>query len=219
MEEKTTAQVQNEAEARPKRSKGKVAASYLAKIAIFTAISYVLRLLRFKISIAFPVWLELHFADLPALIGGFALGPVAGVAITVISTLIKMLTQGSETGFVGDLANIMTGIALVLPAALIYKYKKNKKGALWGVLVGSICSIAVSVPVNRYILVPFYESIFTFDAILGMFRVLFENATKENFYTLYLCFSVVPFNLLRCLVVGLATFLVYKRISHLLNKF
>ncbi len=212
--------VQNEKhpEKKPK-TRGKVAASYLAKVGLFSALAFVLRLLKFPMPFAFPIWLELHFADFPALICGFALGPVAGCTVTVVSTLLKILTAGTGTGYVGDLANILAGIALVLPSALIYKFHKNKKGAILGVIVGSICSTIVSIPANRYVLVPFYAGIYGFDTVVGMFAALFKNVTEDTFYTLYIFGSVIPFNILRCVVVGGVTFLVYKKISHLLSRF
>ena len=48
---------------------------------------------------------------------------------------------------------------------------------------------------------------------------LFPNCTRETFYNFYLWASVLPFNLLRCVVAVLITLPVYKRISILINRF
>ena len=52
-----------------------------------------------------------------------------------------------------------------------------------------------------------------------MLRPLFPAVTADNLYAYYLPLSVVPFNLLRCLIAAIVTLLLYKRISWLLNKF
>ena len=194
-------------------------ASYISKIAMFSALAFVLRLLRFPMPFMFPSWFDLHFADFPALICGFALGPVAGCVVTVVSVLLKILAQYSATAFVGDLANVVTGIALVLPASLIYKFNRTKKGAFIGAVVGGICSTVIAVPANIFVLVPFYAKTFGFEAVLGMYSALIPSVTEESFYTLYTFASVVPFNLLRCICVCALTFISYKSISRLLGKF
>ena len=53
----------------------------------------------------------------------------------------------------------------------------------------------------------------------NVMTALFPSISAENFYSYYLPFSVLPFNLLRCLIAAVITLLCYKRISWLLNKF
>ena len=57
--------------------------AYMAKIGVLAALSTVLYLFaRFPIFAVFPFnVLDMDFSDVPALIGGFALGPVGGVII------------------------------------------------------------------------------------------------------------------------------------------
>ncbi len=197
---------------------------YTRKIAItgvFTALSYGLYLLgKFcKLPFIFPAFFDLQFSELPALIAGFVLGPVWGVAVIVLKCLLKMPL--SSTALVGEATDIILGLALVLPAALIYRKKKNIRGALAGVIVGSLCLTAVAVLVNRFISVPFYIRYYFGGnemALVGMLRPLFPSITWANFYTYYLTLSVVPFNLLRCLLICIITFAVYKRLSRLIKR-
>ena len=56
------------------------------------------------------------------------------------------------------------------------------------------------------------------DAIKQMLKPLFPAITRANFYTYYLCLSVVPFNLLRCVLICILTFAVYKRLSRLIKR-
>ena len=202
-------------------AKNYFSATRIAMIALFSALAGVLYILNFSIPFAFPGFLEFRFSDVPVLIGTFALGPVAGCIIVVFMVLIKLVIVSTSTYFVGDLADILVGFALVIPVGLIYNKNRTFKGALLGLGVGSLISTALAVLLNRILLVPAYVTLMfggSWEPILGMMTPLFPNCTRENFYSLYLWVSVLPFNLLRCLVASLLTLLVYKRISRAINR-
>lgn len=202
-------------------AKNYFSATRIAMIALFSALAGVLYILNFSIPFAFPGFLEFRFSDVPVLIGTFALGPVAGCIIVVFMVLLKLVIVSTSTYFVGDLADILVGFALVIPVGLIYNKNRTFKGALWGLGVGSLISTALAVLLNRILLVPAYVHLMfggSWEPILGMMTPLFPNCTQENFYSLYLWVSVLPFNLLRCLVASLLTLLVYKRISRAINR-
>lgn len=196
-------------------------ATRIAMIALFSALSGVLYIFGFPISVAFPSWLELNFSDIPALIGTFALGPVSGSIIIVVKIFIKLMFKASHTMFVGELADLLIGLAFVIPAGLIYKKKRTFKGALLGMAVGAASSTLLAMLANWLILVPFYVmSLFggNWEILLGMIRPLFPSITQENFYTFYILVSVLPFNLMRCLIAILITLPVYKHISKAINR-
>lgn len=202
-------------------AKNYFSATRIAMIALFSALAGVLYILNFSIPFAFPGFLEFRFSDVPVLIGTFALGPVAGCIIVVFMVLIKLVIVSTSTYFVGDLADILVGFALVIPVGLIYNQNRTFKGALIGLGAGSLISTALAVLLNRILLVPAYVHLMfvgSWEPILGMMTPLFPNCTQENFYSLYLWASVLPFNLLRCLVASLLTLLVYKRISRAINR-
>ena len=202
-------------------AKNYFSATRIAMIALFSALAGVLYILNFSIPFAFPGFLEFRFSDVPVLIGTFALGPVAGCIIVVFMVLIKLVIVSTSTYFVGDLADILVGFALVIPVGLIYNQNRTFKGALLGLGAGSLISTALAVLLNRILLVPAYVHLMfggSWEPILVMMTPLFPNCTQENFYSLYLWASVLPFNLLRCLVASLLTLLVYKRISRAINR-
>jgi riboflavin transporter FmnP len=193
----------------------------IAFIAMFSCLAGVLYIFNFPLSFAFPSFLEFNFSDVPALIGTFTLGPVSGAIIVVVKILIKLVFKSTSTAFVGDLADLIIGLALVVPAGLIYKYKRTFKGALIAMAVGSLCSTGIAILANWLVLVPFYVKFFfggSWDPIVGMMQSLFPSITKETFYNYYLWVSVVPFNILRCLVAIAITLPVYKRLSRLINS-
>ena len=202
-------------------AKNYFSATRIAMIALFSALAGVLYILNFSIPFAFPGFLEFRFSDVPVLIGTFALGPVAGCIIVVFMVLIKLVIVSTSTYFVGDLADILVGFALVIPVGLIYNKNRAFKGALIGLGAGSLISTALAVLLNRILPVPAYVHLMfagSWEPIPGMMTPLFPTCTRENFYSLYLWVSVLPFNLLRCLVASLLTLLVYKRISRAINR-
>ena len=196
-------------------------ATRIAVIALFSTLSGLLYILNFPIAAAFPSFLELNFSDIPALIGTFALGPLSGAIIVVMKVLIKLVVKSTSTMFVGDLADIVIGIAFVVPAGLLYKHKRTFKGALIGMGVGTLCSVAFAVLFNRVALVPLYVQLYfggKWEPLVGMMTPLFPSCTKETFYNFYLWVSVLPFNMMRCLIAAVVTLLVYKRISVAINR-
>lgn len=197
-------------------------ATRVAVIAMFATIAGVLYAFGFPIAAAFPSWLELNFADIPALIGTFALGPVSGAIIVFVKILVKLIIKGTTTTFVGELADLLIGVAFVVPAGLIYKKKRTFKGALIATAVGTVCSTAMSMLANWAVLVPFYRQLFfkgSWEPLVAPMQVLFgEKCTQRTFYVFYIFCSVLPFNLMRCLIAVAITLPVYKHVSRLINK-
>lgn len=189
----------------------------IAFIAMFATLAGVLYILNFSLSFAFPGFLEFKFSDIPILIGSFTLGPVPGVIIVVVEILIKLVIKGTSTMFVGELSDLVTSCAFAVTAAIIYKHKRTFKGALIGMAVGTLVEVTIAILFNWLVLVPFYAEIYSWDMILLFMTPLFPSCTRETFYNFYLWASVLPFNLLRCLVAILVTLPIYKRISRLIN--
>lgn len=193
-------------------------AGSITVIAILTAISLILYLfVKFPLPFIFPSWLDFQISDLPALLGGFALGPVAGAVIIVLKCCLKMLFGLSSTANVGELADILVGIAFVVPAAIIYSKFRSKKSAIAGLAVGTASAVVVSVLANAFVLIPFYTKSFGMEAIVGMVQALYPNVNGDNFLAYYLPLAVAPFNILRCVLSGVLTYLVYKPLSKALH--
>lgn len=121
----------------------------IAVIGVFSAISAVLMLFEFPVPFA-PPFYELDFSEIPALIGAFAFGPVAGVMIEFCKILLKLLMKGTSTAFVGDLANFVVGCSFILPASILYLIKKTKKSAMLSCLVGTVVMILFGTILMRY---------------------------------------------------------------------
>jgi riboflavin transporter FmnP len=180
--------------------------------AMLAAVSAVLMFIEFPIPI-FPSFLKFDFSDLPALIGAFSFGPIAGLAIELIKNLFHLLR--TQTGGVGELANFIVGCALVLPAAIVYRKWKTRRGAVIGIVAGIVVMAIAAAFANYYITLPFFTSFMPIDAIIEMCAKLIP-AVDSKFDVVLL--SIVPFNLMKGVVICLITFLLYKHLSRLIHK-
>ena len=183
----------------------------LVGTAVLSALSFVLMLLEFSVPLV-PSFLKLDLSDLPALIASFAYGPVSGVLVALIKNLLHL--PASTTGFAGELANFILCACFVLPAGVIYRFVKGKKGAVIGAVSGTVLMALVSLPINYYITYPVYTTFMPMEAILDMYRAL--NPAVTDLWSALLMFNL-PFNLVKGLINVGITFAIYKKISPLLN--
>ena len=187
----------------------------LVKISLLVAMAFILMLFEFPIP-GFPPFLKLDFSDLPALIGGFALGPVAGVIIEGGKVILNLVFHGSYTGGVGELANFLVGGSFVFVASYIYHKNKTKKNAIIGLIIGTIVMTIVGALLNYYILIPLYATIMG-----GMSNVIgFSAEGNSNIGSLVgiIVLGITPFNIIKGAIVSLITFVSYKRISPLISR-
>lgn len=195
-------------------------ATRMAAIAIFSALSGILYAFGVAIPVLFAPWLELKFCDVPLLIGTFSLGVPSGAIVLLCRTLIKLLFKQTSTMYVGELGDILLGLALIIPAGLIYRRKKTLKGAIFACVTGAACLVVGAMIFNRFVLIPLYMKMFHWDlsVLAGMVSALYKNCTAETFYSFYLWLSVLPFNALQCTLNALLTFAVYKKVSYLIKR-
>ena len=72
-----------------------------------------------------PPFYKIDFSDVPSIVAVFLLGPVSGACVEIIKILIKMISVGTNSMYVGELSNLI-GVALfVIPLWFIYQ----KRGA------------------------------------------------------------------------------------------
>ena len=189
-----------------------LAIRYTAITAMFGALSFVLQLFEFPLPFLIPSFVEFDFSDLPALVASFSMGPVSGVLVVLIKNVIHLTM--TTTGGVGELANFLLSAAFVGTAGVIYRFYKNRGGALFGSLSGAVAMSVISVPINYFITYPIYYNFMSKDAILAAYQAIFPFVS--DIYTC-LWFFNAPFNLLKGLVITAITFFIYKHISLLIK--
>lgn len=169
----------------------------------------------YYIEIPVVAFYKLDLSTLPAVLAGFAMGPVQGAAVVVIKNLVHLM--GTSTAGVGELADILMSCAFVIPASLLYRGNKTRKGALTAMLAGAALMTVTAVLVNYFILIPAYQVLMNLplEVIIGMGQKVlgFIDTTIE-----LVIFITAPFNLLKAAVLSGTTYLLYKRVSPLLHQ-
>lgn len=169
----------------------------LTKLAMMAVLSVVLVLL---IRIPYPAapFLEYDPADIPIYITTFAFGPVAGLIVTLIVSLIQAFLLGGS-GIYGFLMHVIATGLFVIVAGSMYRHKKTKKEAILALVVGVIVTVVAMCAAN-YFITPLFMGVPT-SAVVAMIPTV-----------------IIPFNLLKAGLNAVVTFLVYKRISGFLHK-
>ena len=164
----------------------------LTTLAMLAAISIVLvTVIRIPMFLPF---LEYDPADIPILVGTFLYGPLAGLALTVAVSVVQGLTVSASSGPIGIMMHILATGAFSLTAGLIYKNRRNRTGAVWALVFGSLVSVVVMVVWN-IVLTPIY---------MGVPRA----AVVE-----LLIPAIIPFNLAKTGINSIVTLLIYKPVS------
>ena len=189
-------------------TKTRFSVGVMTRVAILAAAASIL----FLIQIPIVAFYKLDLSNIPVLLGAFSMGPVPGMMILALKSLIGLLSSSSAG--IGELADFIMGAALVLPAALIYQQNKTRKSAIIGMAVGTLCMVIAGVLANKYIMLPFYMGAFhmDMDGIIKAARV----AGVDSEWTLLLLITG-PFNLLKGVVLSVVAGLIYKPLSPILH--
>ncbi|MBR2829214.1 MAG: ECF transporter S component [Solobacterium sp.] len=188
----------------------------LTKIAVLSAVAFVLMYFDFPLPFI-PSFYKLDFSETAVMAGGFAMGPGAACAIEGLKILLKILFKGTDTAYVGELANFLIGCAYVLPASFLYRNKKTKQQALIGLVAGTLCMTAVGVIINYAVLLLAYSFFYQLpmDVLISMGTALIPAITDKLTFVLL---ATTPFNIIKGILVSVLTVLLYKRISPLLHS-
>lgn len=147
----------------------------------------------------FPIFpaasfLEYDPADIPILIGAFALGPVAGIILTVMDSAIQALTVSAQSGIYGFLMHVIATSALVVTASAIYRVRHTRAGAVLGLVCGTLAMGVVMLVANHFI-TPYFMGVPTATVDAMLLPV------------------ILPFNLIKAGINSIVTFLLYKTVS------
>lgn len=192
-------------------------------IAVFAALSVILYYFgKFNLPF-FPSWLDVQFSDVPAILVSFMYGPLSGVITIFVRFFCKL--PGTMTVGVGELADLLIGLAMVIPTGLFYKKHRTLKGAFISIGIGMASGTFVGVVANWLILIPAYINLahFPMAALVKTMDGIISGGNgvvvESNFMAYYLFVGVLPFNLFRYVLVFAITILLYKRLSMLIEHF
>ena len=199
-----------------KNTKAKFTTQMLCFVGLFGALSTVLMLFKFPLPFA-PAFMKLDVAELPAIMGSFMFGPLAGFCIVVVKLALNLLINGTDSMYVGELSNLFLSSIYVLSASLLYKRKKTKKRAALSLTVSVILTSVVALFSNTFFIFPAYAVVYglSMDKIVEMASAV--NPLVHDTFTMML-FSVLPFNFIKYGVVSVITFFVYKKLHLFILK-
>lgn len=180
-------------------------------VAVLSAIAFILAYFEFPVPLS-PSFARMDISDLPALIGAFAYGPLAGVLIELVKNALQLTS--TATAGVGELANFIMGGVFVLVAGLIYRKNKNKKTALIACLIASLAMGIAAAVVNYFILLPAFEAFIPLTELIASFGEFMPFIRTKLDVVL---FNALPFNLLKGLAISAVTMLIYKKLSPILK--
>lgn len=189
---------------------------YLTTAAIVAALATVLTYFRFPLAFL-PSFYKIDFSEAVIILGGYLLGPVSTVVMQALKTLLKIITSGSNSAFVGDLANFIMGLAFVLPAVWYYHRKPCFDNALKGLLIGLVTLVIVGCIVNYFIVIPMYAGMYQMpvEQIIAMYQKL--NGSVTNLFTFVLFFTA-PFNLIKGFLSMVIVLLIYHSTRKLFEQ-
>ena len=172
---------------------------YVTKIGMLVAIGVALMYLEIPVLPAYP-FLKLDFSEVPVLLGGFAMGPIAAVIIEVLKNLIHFFIKNDGSGGIGNLANIVVGCAFAVPATWVYLKHKTQKSVYAALGIGTVSMVLVGVLGNYFIFLPLYG--------------IAEHSAKIAF----IIGGIIPINVIKALATSLVAFFLYKPLSPILHK-
>lgn len=193
-----------------KNTKAKLTTQTLCFIGLFGALSTVLMLFKLPLPFA-PAFMKLDLAELPAILGSFMFGPVAGAFIVIIKLALNLLINGTDSMYVGELSNLVLSSTYVLTASLIYYRRKTKKRAAVSLAVSVLGTSIFAVFSNTVFIFPAYAVVYglSMESLVAMAGAV--NPFVHDVFTMML-FSVLPFNLVKYGLVAIITFFVYKKL-------
>ncbi|MDR1713263.1 MAG: ECF transporter S component [Coriobacteriales bacterium] len=171
----------------------------LASMAVLLAISVILSLVPNFPLMPVVDFIKYEYSDLPILIATFAFGTPAGLLLAALTILLNFMFGGAESGYYGMIMHFLAIGSYVVAAGLIYRVKKDIKGAIIALIAGVVAMTIVMIPANL-IVTPLFmggEPIREFvQSVLGL---------------------IVAANLLKGLITAVLVFLLYKRLSPILH--
>jgi len=184
----------------------------ITMVGMLSAVAAVLMYLNFSVPFLMPSFIKLDVSELPALLAAYALGPMSGAAVCLIKNLVNLMN--TSTGGVGELSNFLLGLCFVLPAGIFYRYKKNRKMAFIGAIIGALTMACASVLTNYFVVYPIYYQFMSEEAVLKAYQAL--NPRMDSILECLICFNL-PFTFVKGMFSVIIVFPTYKKLAPFLK--
>ena len=194
----------------------KISTSNLVKLAILSAIGYILMFISVPLPMLFPEFLKIDISDITALMASVSMGPLAGIVVEFMKNLLQVVTGASTTSGVGEFANFIIGSSFVYTVGVVYGRKKELKSLIRGLSLGVVIMAIVGCITNYFIILPFYDVVAGWDtqSIVDMGAIINPLVTDKITFVIWM---IAPFNVLKSVLMGLILLPVYKKMDRLLK--
>lgn len=171
-------------------------------VGMLSAIAFVLMFLKFPLPFL-PPYLTIDFSDAPALIATFLFGPIAGIMVELIKNLLNFFFNMSDP--IGPVANFLAGTSFLLTSYLIYQKSRTQRALIIGLISAMIITTIVLSVMNYFVLLPLYGLIMNLTDIVHNLKIIITA-------------GIIPFNLIKGLLISIVFLLLYPRISSILKR-
>ncbi|GAJ25517.1 substrate-specific component [Liquorilactobacillus sucicola DSM 21376 = JCM 15457] len=174
--------------------------------ACLAGISYLLMFVSFAVIPIVP-YMKIDFSDLPIIFGMLVLGPLGGIEIALLRSVLYFLISGpSIANLIGVSTNLIASLAFTLPLFYILKRDQQvtslnivKSTALATVSLTVLLSLA-----NWLVITPLYMSVLGMKLSLPLAEIVL--------------FGVVPFNLIKGVLVSGVFWIAFAKMRSWLKK-
>jgi riboflavin transporter len=162
----------------------------ITTIGILSALSLILYFLEIPLFVYFPPYLKIDLSDVPAILGGIAFGPLAGVAIELIKNILHFIIRSDSPFASGEIANLFAGIGLMIP--IVHSIRKTQKNSVFAYVSGAIIMVIVANIMNFFVTLPLYGTP--------------KSAIWPTILTI-----LIPFNILKAIIVSIVVMALVKK--------
>lgn len=174
------------------------------KVSILIGLSIILMYFRVNIPI-FPGFLDYDLSDIPILFIGLYFSPLFGVLGLFIKNLLVCFIIGSFTFGIGELASFLMVTPFILVGSILFRKLEGRKKYLVSYLCSSLSLIVSAVMLNYFVILPLYSKILNLNIL-----EIIEGRSILGF----LAFVIVPYNIIKSIIVFIPTVIIYDKIKN-----
>ncbi|KRN30065.1 ECF transporter S component [Liquorilactobacillus mali] len=174
--------------------------------ASLAGISYLLMFLSFVVVPLVP-YMKVDFSDLPILFGMFIFGPLGGIEIALIRSILYFLISGpSIDRLIGVATNFIASMTFALP--IFYALRKRYDASVWNIVrsifLGTLSLTVILSLANYFVIMPLYMSVLGMKLSMPLAKLVL--------------IGIVPFNLIKGVLVGAAFWILFAKMKEWLVK-
>ena len=184
----------------------------MVEVSLFAVLSFVISLFKVPLFFTLPIY-KIDFGESIILFGALYLGPMNGILIALIKTLISLILRGSRTLMLSELTDFFVSATLAFTSSIyINKTNDKLKNLITGSLIGTLLRSFISTVLNYYVLIPIFSSMFNFPINSFIMKAHKFFPIIDSLFN-FVVFITLPFNLIKSAISSIIAILLYKNIK------